>query len=254
MKISIITVCLNAERTIRTCLESIFSQKHLNRELIVVDGASSDGTLDILRGYGKEINKLITEPDDGLYFAMNKGLSIATGDVIGVLNADDLFADPQVLTRIAEVFLDDLVQCMYGDLLYVGEMDTEKVFRYWHSGKYAENAFRKGWHPPHPTFYIRQETYRRYGGFRERFRVSSDFEFMLRYLERYRLNVEYLPKVLVKMRLGGVSNNSVRNIVRGNRECAEAFRINGMSVPFAYPVIRLLPKIRQFVRKKANAV
>lgn len=250
MKISIITVVRNSKDTIEETIKSVLSQTYPNIEYIVIDGASTDGTLAIIRRYEDKISKIISEEDKGVYDAMNKGLRIASGDVIGFLNSDDLYFDNKIIEKVASIFKKYSVDSLYGDLIYVDRNSPDKIVRYWKSSNFAPGSFLKGWHPPHPTFFVRKKIYERYDCFNLDLRVSSDFELMLRFLERYKISTYYLPEILVKMRIGGQSNNSIKNIIQGNVNIIKAFEINGIKVnKFKYLFLRLFPKVKQFIKK-----
>lgn len=204
MTISIITATYNSGKTLRDTIESVLSQTYDDIEYIIVDGASEDNTLDIVREYEPRFNgrmKWFSEPDNGLYDAMNKGIDRASGDVVGILNSDDFYADPDVLGAIADGCSN--VDAVYGDLDFIDEKDLNKVVRQWRGSQHTPGAFLKGWHPAHPTFYVRKECFDRLGGFDISFDVSADFELMLRFLEKGGLSNRYIPKTFVKMRMGG---------------------------------------------------
>ncbi|MEM7792004.1 MAG: glycosyltransferase family 2 protein [Verrucomicrobiota bacterium] len=230
MLVSIITVSYNSAATIASTVNSVLTQKGVELEYIVVDGASNDGTVDLIRSYGNRINKFVSEPDNGIYDAMNKGLSLATGEFVGILNSDDFYAHSSVLENVVKSFDDPELDCVYGDLDYVDAENTERVVRAWRSKPYEEGVFLRGWHPPHPTFFIRRRVYEALGGFNLGLRIAADYEFMLRVLERNNKSVSYLPEVLVKMRTGGASNRSIKNILLANRECVLAWKLNRYSV------------------------
>ena len=243
MKISIITAVLNNRFHLRDCITSVSSQSYPNVEHIVVDGGSSDGTLDVIRENDKKIAQWISEPDQGIYDAMNKGISLARGDVIGILNADDFYANAHVLSKAALVFCDDNVWSCYGDLQYVSPENTLRVVRYWHSGHYHVKNFYWGWMPPHPTFFVRRDVYEKYGLFNLSLGSAADYELMLRFLLRYRITTTYIPEVLVKMRQGGTSNASLRNRLRANLMDRMAWTINGVK---PYPWTLYLKPLRKF--------
>lgn len=228
MKISIITATWNCAGTIADCLASVAGQSYPDREHIVIDGVSSDGTLAILETHRAQLAVLISEPDRGIYDALNKGIAQASGDVIGFLHADDLYADPEVLARIAAAFVDPAVDAVYGDLVYVSRTDTERVIRYWRAGGYRPAQLHRGWMPPHPTLYLRRALYERHGVFDLRYQIAADYDLMLRVLSRLTGRVVYLPQVLVRMRLGGISNRSLRHILHKSREDYQALRTNRM--------------------------
>jgi len=217
-KITIITAVYNCNNTISDTIESILSQDYVNIELIVVDGGSTDGTLNKLNHYRNQIDVLITEPDLGIYDALNKGLKSATGDIIGFLHADDLYFDKGVLTKIVNAFSDTCVDVVYGDLLYVGNESTADVVRYWRSGTFHNEQLKYGWMPPHPTLYLRRSIYEKFGGFNIKYSISADYDFMLRILLNNSLRFFYISDVLVRMRIGGISNRSLSNIFQKSVE------------------------------------
>ena len=224
MKISVLTATYRCEDTIADCLESIAQQTHPDVEHIVIDGAGPDGTLGILEQHRGRIAQLVSERDDGLYDALNKGLALCTGEVVGFLHADDLYADDGVLARIAAAFADPAVMACYGDLVYVRRQDTERVVRYWRAGEFSPAKLRLGWMPPHPTFFARRSLYQRFGGFDTDFRIAADYESLLRMLTALEGKVTYLPELLVRMRLGGASNRSLGQMIRKSREDYRAIR------------------------------
>jgi glycosyltransferase involved in cell wall biosynthesis len=194
----------------------------------VIDGASTDGTLQVLHGYADTLAALVSEPDRGIYDALNKGLRVATGEVVGFLHSDDLFADKHVLARIAGAFADPCVDAVYGDLVYVRKDAADQVVRYWKSGLFSPGKLRRGWMPPHPTLYVRRSVYEQLGMFYTDFRIAADYDFMLRFLGRGGVKVEYIPEVLVKMRLGGTSNRSFGNLLRKSMEDYRALKSNNI--------------------------
>jgi len=232
MKISIITVAFNAARTIADTLQSVAAQTHPEIEHIVVDGASTDDTAEVIARHGSHVTRFISEPDRGIYDAMNKGLSLCTGDVVGFLNADDLYSHREVLASVAATFYGTTgLQTCFGDLTYVDVLDTRKVVRYWRSGTYRQGIFQKGWVPPHPTFFAKRSTYLEHGGFNLSYSLAADFELMLRFLEARHLSTAYIPQVLVRMRMGGATNRSISNVIQQNREIIRAFRENDLPSP-----------------------
>lgn len=230
MRISVITAVYNNRDTITDALDSVLAQSHPDVELIVIDGGSTDGTLETLHSFQDRISRLVSEPDQGIYDALNKGIQLATGDVVGFLHADDVFADADSLARIASGFVNDDIEAVYGDLLYVMRDDPEQVVRYWKAGMFSLGQLRQGWMPPHPTFYARRSLYERLGVFDTSYRIAADYECMLRFL-RSGIKVVYVPQVLVRMRLGGASNRSLKNILRKSLEdyrVLKANKIGGM--------------------------
>ena len=247
MKFSVITVCLNSAGTIRDTIESVLAQDHPDVEHIVVDGASTDGTMDIVRSYGKRIARVVSEPDRGMYDSANKGLRLATGDVVGMLNADDYYAAADVLSHMARVFEQKRVDAVHGDLDFIDPDDTSRITRRFRSREFAPGDFRKGWHPAHPTFYVRRQVLLDIGGFDERYRIASDIDLMMRVLEVRGVRSAYIPRVLVKMREGGLSNGSLRRIWRANVECYVSMHRAGLPVPWWFVVRKPLAKTRQLL-------
>jgi len=248
MKISIITVCYNSADTIGAALQSVYAQSYPDIEHIIIDGGSTDATLDVVATEGQHVWKVISEPDNGIYDAMNKGLAVATGEVVGFLNSDDVLAHANVVSRIAEAMSDPAVDACYGDLVYVAQHDINKVVRYWRSCKYRHGLFGRGWVPAHPTFYSRRSLYQKWGGFDLTFRLAADFDILLRFFEAHKIVSTYIPEVLVKMRLGGATNASFANVIRQNVEIARAFRKYGLRFGLKPFVLRLVSRLAQFVR------
>lgn len=244
-KISIITASFNSEKTIGAAIASLKCQSWPAIEHVVIDGLSRDATVDIARQTLTDSDILVTEPDRGIFDALNKGLFKATGNVVGFLNSDDLLADSQVLSKVAACFEDPEIGAVYGDLQYVSSSDPDKVIRHWKSGTFERHKLRRGWMPPHPTFYMRRELYRLLGGFDESYRIAGDYEALLRYLNHESLHIRYLPEVLVKMRLGGASNGSLKAVVNKSREDYRAMRQNGIN-PFLALPCKNFSKITQF--------
>lgn len=246
LKISVITITFNSERTLRDTIESVLGQSYSDVEYIIVDGLSKDSTCDIVRSYGDRITRFVSEKDRGLYDALNKGIAMATGDVVGFLHSDDMYASPDILKLIAEAFLHFDVDSVYGDLVYVDQTDTSKIVRFWRSGQFNRSRALMGWMPPHPTFYVKRKVYEDYGGFNTNFRISADYESILRFLVRFRITTFYIPLVMVRMRVGGESNKSLKNLIRKSREDIRAMRINGL-ITFAALFNKNVSKFRQFM-------
>ena len=244
MKISVIVATYNSEKYLSRTLESILSQNFDNYEVLVVDGNSTDSTVDIIKEYQQKFGgklRWISEKDNGIYDAMNKGVNLSTGEVVGFLNSDDLYASPDVLSTIASAMSN--VDCVFGNLDFVLPEDISRVIRIWRSTPYYKGAFRKGWHPAHPTFYARKECYEKFGGYIDTLAVSADFELMLRFLERYQISSKFIPETLVKMSIGGESTGSIKKIFLGNKNIRKAFKINGIKPQAFYTLRRLFPKI-----------
>lgn len=250
MKVSIITVCYNSAETIEDAIKSVLGQSYLNIEYIVVDGGSTDGTLKILENYKDKIAKIISEKDNGIYDAMNKGVTVATGDIIGILNSDDFYYDNDIIRTIVENMEKNSIDICWGDLVYVKKDDTNKIVRFWKSSEYKSGKFWRGWHPPHPTFFVRREIYQKYGLFRLDLSVYADYELMLRFLEKYKARSFYIPKILVKMREGGASNwKSPKKILAGIIANYKAFKINGLRFGLFATSVKPLIKIIQVLKR-----
>nr|WP_256484283.1 glycosyltransferase family 2 protein [Mucilaginibacter flavidus] len=245
MKISLITVVYNAENTISDCITSVLGQLYSNVEYIVIDGGSTDKTLNIIHSYKNRISHFISEPDRGIYDAMNKGIELATGDVIGILNADDFFADNMVLVSIADAFNKNRTDIVYGDLEYLNEKGD--VLRKWRSSSFRRRNFEYGWMPAHPTFYCRRELFGRFGVYSLRFGTAADYELMLRFLYAGKLTAVYLDKVLVKMRTGGKSNQSLTSRLKGLFHDFRAMRHNRIFLPIFTIIMKPMRKIRQYI-------
>lgn len=253
MKISIVTATYNSAATIRDTLESILAQTFQDYELLIQDGQSTDATINIVKEYEPRFNgrmKWVSESDKGIYDAMNKGFARATGDIIGVLNSDDLYYDNGVLDEINNAFMRYNSDCIFANLLYVNSDDITKISRTWISSPYKEGKFQRGWAPAHPTFYIKRNCVEKYGAFNLKFQVSADFEFMLRMLERHKISHIFIDRFFVKMRVGGESNGTLGNIIKGNKNIMRAFKENNIEVSPFYPVLRLTPKIINLLKNK----
>jgi len=247
-RISIITVTYNASDHLRDCLDSVREQD-IDVEHILIDGASTDATLNILDAYKDRLAHVISEKDEGMYDALNKGIGLATGDVIGILNADDFYFSKDTLSRVADAFSDEHVDAVYGDLVYVDRNNTEKVVRAWRSGEYRPRKFYQGWMPPHPTFFVRHRMYQQYGLFNPELGTAADYELMLRMLLKHNIQAAYIPEVLVKMRSGGVSNQSLKNRLKANLMDRKAWTVNDLS-PYLWTLwMKPIRKLGQWVNK-----
>lgn len=251
VKVSIITVCYNASKTVADTIRSVRFQTYKNIEHVIVDGASSDGTAEIIFQM-KGDAKFVSEPDEGIYDAMNKGIRLSTGDIIGFLNADDVYFDQAIVSDIAKSFSDSTVDACHGDLVYVDQNDMNRVVRYWKSRDYEKGLFKKGWMPAHPTFFVRRKIYEQFGCFDLDFKLQSDFELTMRLLEIHRIKTTYIPKVLVKMRMGGATNRSFANVIRGNLEAYRACKKNGVKVTPLFMIGKILSRIPQFFNKPSS--
>lgn len=252
MKVTIITAAYNRAGTIGQAVKSVLSQSHSNIEHLVQDGGSTDGTLEVLHGLGDPRVHLVSEADGGIYDALNRAIARATGDVVGLMHSDDFFANEGILERIADVFTDSSVDGVYGDLEYVSAANPGRVIRYWRSGAYAPGKLARGWMPPHPTLYLRREVFERWGGYDTSYRIAADYEAMLRWLVRGKLNLAYLPEVMVRMRIGGASNRSLGHILRKSREDYRAMRAHGVG-GVATLGMKNVSKLGQFLPARRSA-
>jgi len=251
MKLSIITVAYNAAGTIAETIESVLGQKNVDIEYIIIDGASTDGTSEIVNKYKDRIAQFVSEKDQGIYDAMNKGIKLATGHIIGLLNADDLYAYPTFLHEVQQTFLDQSCDLVYSNLLYI-DQHSGKPLRYWKAGKFSKNGFKRGWMPPHPATFVHKTVYEKVGLFNLTFSISADYEFLLRAMHIGKLKVQYLNKTGVKMKAGGKSNVSVKNRLVANKEDIRAWQINGLSAPPFLRFIKPLRKLPQFFKIGLN--
>ncbi len=245
MKISIITTTYNSSSTIEDTLHSVAQQTYNDVEHIIVDGNSKDNTLDIVNKF-THVSHIISEDDNGMYDAMNKGIELCEGEVIGILNSDDFYATEEILERVISIFMATDVDAVYGDLHYVKHNNINKIVRYWKSGDASKEKFLRGWMPPHPTFFVRKSIYQKYGGFNTKLKTSADYELMLRLMYKYEIKVAYLPEVLVKMRTGGMSNASLKHRLKANKEDKEAWKLNGLKPKFYMRWLKPLRKIFQY--------
>ncbi len=249
MKVSIITAALNNHSTIEDTIQSVLTQKYENVEYIIVDGGSSDGTVKIVQKYQDKIAKWTSESDKGIYHALNKGLKMSTGDIIGFLHADDVYAHSMVIDWVVSRIMNCNTDSCYGDLQYVHKKDINKTIRYWKSCYYTEGIFRKGWMPPHPTFFVKREVFDKYGHFNTDFKIAADYEYMLRVLERNKITTHYIPEVLVKMRTGGKSNRSLKNLLIKSSEDYKAWKVNDLNGGLYTILLKNISKLPQFFRK-----
>jgi len=246
MKISIITVTKNDRDNIENCIDSVLSQGYKDLEYIVIDGDSTDGTVDIIKQYNSRISKWISEEDEGIYDAMNKGIGMASCDVVGFLNSDDIYAAPNILESVAKNFEDNDIDSCYGDLVYVSKDDTNKIIRNWKSCEFNYELFKNGWHPPHPTFFVKKNVYDKYGVFDTKYQIGADYALMLKFLVKHKIRVKYIPEVLVKMRVGGSSNKNLFNVLRANLECYKAWREYGLNISPLFILKKPFSKLIQY--------
>jgi len=247
MKVSIITVTYNSADTIEDTILSVINQDYKNIEYILVDGKSTDSTFDVVNKYKSAFAKIISEKDNGIYDALNKGIAMATGDIVGLIHADDLYASNTVISEIVNLFMREEADAVYADLNYVDRNNTSKTIRKWVSGNYTDGLFYKGWMPPHPTFFVKKVCYEKYGSFNLQLKSSADYELMLRMIHVHKIKLAYLPKLAVNMRIGGQSNVSIFNRIRGNKEDKLAWQLNSIK-PKLFTLIRKpLSKLLQYL-------
>jgi len=244
LKISVITVSYNTQSTIKRCIQSVIDQDYDNVEHIIIDGQSKDNTLQIIKENINHIKILVSEPDSGIYDAMNKGIALATGDIIGTLNADDYLADKTVFSNIAEAFARSNADVVYGDIDYVDQ--GGKIIRKWRSGKYKKGMFNYGWMPPHPTFYCKREMFFSLGNYSLEFGTAADYELMLRFMHLNKASVYYLQKVLIKMTNGGISNKNYLSRIRALYFDFKAMYNNNILFPPMALLFKPLRKLKQF--------
>lgn len=250
MKVSIITITYNSAKTLEQTILSVVNQTYRDIEYIIVDGLSTDNTLKIAAKHKDRISKIVSEKDNGLYDALNKGIAMATGDIIGIIHSDDFYINNNVIEHYVNTFESGNYDAVYADLYYVDREDVNKITRTWKSGTLNKSSFVNGWMPPHPTFFVKRSVYQQYGMFNASFKNSADYELMLRFIEKYKVKTGYLPEFTIKMRVGGVSNSSVQNRVNANKEDRQAWEINGLKSRFYTLYLKPFRKIVQFLKKR----
>ena len=250
-KITIITAGYNSAATIRDTLVCIANQTYPNIEHLIIDGASKDDTLKIVAEFS-HVTKVISEPDKGIYDAMNKGIAAATGDIVGILNSDDFYANDEVLEMVVKHMEEGSVDSIYGDLVFVKPDKTDKIVRYWKTRTQTDRGWERGWMPPHPTFFVRKEVYEKYGNFDLDLKSAADYEFMLRVLYKNKISTTYLPKVLVHMRTGGQSTANLKNRILANKEDKLAWEKNGLKPGFITTYLKPVRKFKQLFRRPKN--
>jgi glycosyltransferase len=252
MKFSIITATYNSSDTVQETLESVLSQTYCEIEYIVVDGQSKDHTIGIIKEYESRFNnqmQWISEPDQGIYDALNKGIRLATGDVIGVLHSDDVFSSADVLSMVQHAFEAANVDVVYGDLVYVKRFKPTKIIRYWKSKPFNSNLIQRGWMPPHPAVFMKRAVYQEVGLYDPQLQISADYDLLLRILRNDRFRMVYLPQLIVKMRGGGTSNRT-KNILQKMREDYRSLRKNCIPSPMSVLFLKNITKLHQFVIRR----
>lgn len=246
VKVSVVTACYNSAKTIGTTIQSVNAQSYANIEHVFIDGGSTDDTLNVISASARKNHSVLSESDNGIYDALNKGVQRATGDVVGFLHADDFYTDDSVVETIADCFSRPEVQAVYGDLQYVSQSETDKVIRSWNTKAFSQGRLKRGWMPPHPTLYVREEWYERIGGFDTQYRIAADYLCILQLFSHPDFEAVYLPQVLVKMRVGGASNRSLKNIIQKSREDYAALKLAGVG-GLGTLMSKNLRKIEQFI-------
>lgn len=249
MKVTLITATYNSQKHLEDCILSVISQRYHDIEHIIIDGKSKDNTIAIIKKYEKHIARWVSETDRGMYDAINKGMEMATGDIIGILNSDDMLASEDVIDVIVETFKEKKVDSIYGDLEYVDPTETDKIYRIWKGKPYRRSLFKTGWMPAHPTFYFKRDLLQKYGGYETHYFSAADYEFMARYLYKFKISAWYIPKLIVKMRRGGQSNSNIRMRLRANRRDYLAMKRNNIPFAFIVSILKPLSKLHQYYRK-----
>ena len=248
MKVSIITVVYNNEKTVENAIQSVLAQSYKDVEYIIVDGDSKDNTKKIISKYQEHLSHYVSEKDLGIYDAMNKGVALATGELIGILNSDDLYNDHDVISDVVLQFNKHKhLNIIYGDLVYVASENTDQVIRKWHSVSYYPRFFENGNVPPHPALFVKREVYKECGLFNLNFKLAADYDFMLRIFKKFGSSTYYLPRLMVRMRLGGATNKNLKNIIDGNKEIIASWKLNGLKVPLMLMPLRLIKRLIQFI-------
>ena len=249
MKVSLITVSYNAASVIQTCIESVLAQDYPDIEYLIIDGASMDGTVELVQSYGDRITRFVSEPDKGIYDAMNKGIQLGTGDIVGLLNADDLYANDQIISRVVQEFQSKQVDTVYGDLVYIQDNNLDQIVRYFPGVDFHPNKLRKGMMPPHPTFFVKRELYEQFGMFDTQYKIVADFDLMVRLFHTHQVSYSYIPEVLVKMRSGGASTQGIKSTLTINQEMLHSCRSHGISTNLPLIYSKYFSKVFQLVKK-----
>lgn len=248
MKVSIITVVYNNQKTIAQAIQSVLNQDYTPIEYIIVDGASTDGTIEIIKSYDKNISKFLSEPDKGIYDAMNKGLKLATGDIIGILNSDDFYNNNHIISQIVDEFKNKNVDLVFGDVAYVKPNNLNKIIRYYSSAKFHPSKFEWGWMPAHPSCFLKREIYEKYGHFKTDYKIGADYELLVRFIGKHKISYSYIPQLFVKMRTGGISNKNIITYWTLNKEVVRSCRENGINTNIFKILLKYLTKIWQVIK------
>lgn len=249
MKISVITITYNSAATVEDTILSYIAQDYADKEYIIVDGKSSDNTMDIVNKYKDNIDIIICDKDKGLYDALNKGIAAATGDIIGILHSDDLYYSNDVLQSVAKNFEESHADAVYADILFVKRLNLNEVIRVWRSGAYYDGAFKRGWMPPHPTFFVYKKFYETLGYYRTDLKYSADYELMLRFIHINKIKVSYLNKFVIKMRMGGISNTNLPAKWKAHKEDMLAWKYNNIHTSYFWLWMKPVSKILQYIKR-----
>ncbi len=247
MKVSIITVTFNSASTLETTLDSVRAQDYMNIEHILVDGASTDGTVEMIRSY-PNVTKFVSEKDNGLYDAINKGIRMSTGEIVGILNSDDFFPNTKVVSKIVAAFQDQNLDAVYGDIAFVRPDNLKRVVRYYSSGNFKPKKFAYGYMPAHPSFYVKRKYYEKYGLYKLDYKIAADYELLMRFMHTNHLRAGYLPEVLVNMRTGGVSNKNFFSRYVLNKEIIKACKENGVNTNMFLISLKYIFKIFEYIK------
>lgn len=246
MKVSVITAVLSNRKYLSDAIESVLGQTHADIEYIIVDGGSTDGTIELVQSYGDKIDKFISEKDKGVYYALNKGIAMASGEVIALLHSDDFYVNRFVISQVVEAFEQQKCDAVYSNLYYVSNNNIDKIIRTWNAGIYKPDSFYHGWMPPHPAFFVKREVYQKYGAFNTELKFAADYELMMRFILKHDIHICYLPKYFIKMRVGGASNRSIGNRLKANIEDRKAWKINHMKPRLFTLLLKPFSKIFQY--------
>ena len=246
MKVSVITAVLSNRKYLSDAIESVLGQTHADIEYIIVDGGSKDGTIELVQSYGDKIDKFISEKDKGVYYALNKGIAMASGEVIALLHSDDFYVNRFVISQVVEAFKKQQCDAVYSNLYYVSNNNKDKIIRTWNAGIYKLDSFYYGWMPPHPAFFAKREVYQKYDAFNTELKFAADYELMLRFILKHNIQICYLPKYFSKMRVGGASNRSLSNRLKANIEDRKAWKINQMKPRVFTLLLKPFSKIFQY--------
>ena len=250
LTVSIITVSFNSKKTISDTINSVLVQTYPYIEYIIIDGSSTDGACELIKSYGSRVNKFVSEPDNGIYDAINKGIKLATGDIIGILNSDDFFYNNQVIENLVSVFMDNTIDAVYGDIQFVKRNDSTRIVRHYSSEKFDISKFKYGFMPAHPSFYVKRELFEKFGYFKSDYLIAADFELLIRFMFVNRIICRYINMIFVKMRIGGVSNKSILNRIILNKEIHRACTENGVKTNYINIYSKYFAKFFEFRVKK----